>query len=156
MPTPSGQKVVVGHVDLSEGDPGVRTQIGLTVLAVRRGTQEELAANGPDVDAEDRDTTPYYIDARFANEGGNAVARNLDAGLEDGDGNLVPRTVVFAAGNVEFEPCREIREGTLQPGESYESCTLVLVPEGAEPEKVHFLSDKGPDTPPEFVYWATE
>ena len=49
-PHPLGTEATVGHVDRSAGDPGVRTQIGLTVLAVRKGTQEELTANGLEVD----------------------------------------------------------------------------------------------------------
>ena len=155
-PHPLGTEAIVGHVDRSAGDPGVRTQIGLTVLAVRKGTQEELTANGLEVDKEDRTATPYYVDARFANKGENAVKRNLDVGLEDEDGNLVPRTLVFGVGNETFEPCREVVEGTLEPGESYESCTFVLVPEGTDVARAYFLSDEGPDEEPQFVYWAIE
>ena len=59
-------------------------------------------------------------------------------------------------GRARGEPCPEIFEGTLKPGESYESCTLVLVPEGVDVAEVHFLSDNGSDRAPEFVYWATE
>jgi hypothetical protein len=153
---PLGTEVVVGHNDLSGGEPGVRTQIGLTVLTVRTGTQDELAANGLRVDPEDRTATPYYVDARFANKGSNAVKRSLDVGLEDSEGNLVPRTLIFGVGSGSFEPCNEVSKGTLKPGESYESCTFVLVPDGVDIDKVHFLSDHGPDEPPEFVYWATE
>lgn len=153
---PLGTEVVVGQHDVSEGEPGVRTQIGLTVLAVRTGTQQELEANGLQVDSEDKGATPYYVDARFANKGPNAVKRSLDVGLEDSDGNLLPRTLIFGLGTDPFKPCTEVTEGTLKPGESYESCTLVLVPEGRDVDKVHFLSDNGPGEPPDFVYWATE
>jgi hypothetical protein len=153
---PLGTEVVVGHNDVSGGQPGVRTQIGLTVLAVRTGTQQELEENGLEVDPEDETATPYYVEARFANRGPNTVKRNLDVGLEDSDGNLVPRTLIFGAGGGSFEPCEEVTQGTLKPGESYESCTLVLVPEGVDVARVHYLSDEGPDEPPEFVYWATE
>ncbi len=155
-PHPLGEEVVVGHVDRSGGDPGVRTRIGLTVLAVRKGTQEELAANGLEVDPVDRTATPYYVDARFENQGPNAVRRTLRVGLEDDDGNLVHSTLVFGLGDVAFEPCRTIAEGTLEPGESYESCTLFLVPDGVDVAKVEFLSDRGPGEEPEFVYWAVE
>lgn len=41
------------------------------------------------------------------------------------------------------------------PGESFEGCTLFLVPEGREPSKVSFLPhDPGNET--EFVYWNVE
>ena len=153
---PLGTEVLVGHVDVSGGDPGVRTQIGLTVLRVRTGTQRELASNGLEIDPEDRNSTPYYVDARFANKGGHAVERNLDVGLEDTDGNLVPGTLIFGFGDSTFRPCPSVTEGTLEPGQSYESCTLVLVPAGVEVGKVNFLSDNGPGREPEFVYWETE
>ena len=153
---PLGTEVLVGHEDVSGGAPGVRTQIGLTVLAVRRGTQEELAANGLEVDDDARDATPYYVDARYANRGERAVKRNLSVGLEDTDGDLMGRTLIFGLGAGEpFAPCPRVLEGTLEPGESYESCTLVLVPDGVDVGRVHFLSTS-PGEEPEFVYWATE
>ena len=155
-PHPLGTEVVVGHTDMRSGGAGVRTRIGLTVLRVRTGTQQELAANGLEVEPEDRTATPYYVDARFANRGPNAVGKSLRVGLEDSDGNLVPSTLVFGLGDEPFEPCPTVTDGTLKPGESYESCTLVLVPDGVDVEKVEFLSDKGPDEEPEFVYWAVE
>jgi hypothetical protein len=153
---PLGSEVVVGHTDVSGGLPGVRTRIGLTVLAVRTGTQQELAANGLEVEPEDRSATPYYVDARFANRGPKAVAKNLSVGLEDSDGNRIPSTLLFDFGGEPFERCPRTTEGTLRPGESYESCTLVLVPDGVEVGRVEFLSDRGPDQEPEFVYWAVE
>jgi hypothetical protein len=149
---PLGTEVVVGHVDASEGEPGVRTTIGMTVLAVRTGTQEELASNGLEVD--DTDATPHYIDARFANRGPNAVKRNLTVGLEDTRGNLIGRTLVFGLAEGDFRPCQSVTTGVLQPGESYESCTLALVPAGVEPGRVQFLSDNGPGREPAFVYWS--
>jgi hypothetical protein len=155
-PHPLGTEVLVGHRDFSGGQPGVRTRIGLTVLAVRKGTQDELAANGLEVEPADRSATPFYIDARFTNRGPNAVERTLTVGLEDSEGNLVASTLFFGLGSEPFELCPRITEGTLKPGESYESCTLVLVPDGVEPAKVEFLSDRGPDEEPEFVYWAVE
>ena len=155
-PHPLGTQVVVGHTDVSEGSPGVRTQVGLTVLAVRKGTQQELAANGLEVEPEDRTATPYYVDARFTNRGPNAVGKNLRDGLEDSDGNRIPSTLLFDFGNEPFEPCPSVTTGTLEPGDSYEGCTLVLVPDGIDPARVEFLSDRGPDREPQFVYWAVE
>lgn len=151
-PHPLGTEVVVGVNDASGGR---RTRLGLTVLAVRTGTQAELEENGLEVDPEDRTATPYYIDARFANEGPNEVDRGLDVGVEDGDGNLIHATVIFSFGDESFEPCPE-DEGTLAPGESVETCSLVIVPHGVDPDRVYFLSDEGPDEEPEFVYWAVE
>lgn len=152
-PHPLGTEVVVGYAG---GSPAVRTRLGLTVLAVRTGTQQELEANGIDVEPEDRTATPYYIDARFSNKGPNAVDRSLGVGLEDSDGNHFSRLIVIGFGTEPFEPCPENTDGTLEPGESFESCTLVLVPDGLEVAKVYYLSDNGPDEAPEYVYWTTE
>jgi hypothetical protein len=153
-----GEEAPVGYGERDDKGAytGVRTTIGLTVLAVRKGTQEELKEHGFEVDAEARDTTPYYVDARFENQGDQPVKRNLDVSLEDADGNLIGRTLVFNYGNKPYKPCTEVTEGTLKPGESYESCTLFLVKEGVEVGKVSYLSDNGPDKEPEFVYWESE
>jgi hypothetical protein len=69
-PHPLGTEVLVGHTDYSEGQSGVWTRIGLSVLAVRTGTREDLEAIGH----EDKDVTPYYIDARFVNKGPKRAA----------------------------------------------------------------------------------
>lgn len=152
-----GQKAVVGHVELTgTGKRGKTTQVGLTVLRVRKGTQEELKKNGLTVGKDSQDTVPYYVDARFENQGTQTVKRSLDVSLEDSDGNLIGRTLFFNYGDRPFPPCTEITEGAFKPGESYESCTLTLVPDGVEVGKVSFLSDKGADTPPEFVYWEAK
>jgi hypothetical protein len=152
-----GDSAVVGYNEPDEsGGRGVSTKLEITVLDVRQGTQDELSDAGFEVDEEDRDTTPYYVDARYENVGDGTVKRNLDVSLEDSDGNLVGSTLIFDYGNKGFPSCENVTEGKLGPGDSYESCTLFLVPEGIEVGKVSFLSDMGADTPPEFVYWAVE
>ena len=45
------------------------------MLGVRKGTQEELSAGGLEVDDKDKDTTPYYVDARYTNRGTAKVKR---------------------------------------------------------------------------------
>ena len=124
------------------GDP---TQLAITVSAVRRGTQEELKEGGLEVDAEDRDATPYYIDARYENRGSAPLKRNMDVSVEGPDGQSLPSTVVFNFGGQPFKPCRDVSEGTMKQGESFEDCTLVLVPEGDEVDTVLFVSQKAND-----------
>jgi hypothetical protein len=152
-----GDPAVVGFNQSDDsGGRGVSTQLEITVLDVRQGTQDELADGGFEIDEEDQDTTPYYVDARYENVGDGTVTRNIDVSLEDSDGNLIGSTLIFDYGNKGFPPCEDVTEGKLAPGDSYESCTLFLVPEGTDVGKVSFLSDKGPDTEPEFVYWESE
>jgi hypothetical protein len=154
---PLGEEVPVGYNEATDtGERGPNTTIGLTVLAVRQGTQQELTDGGFEVDPEDQNKTPYYIDARYENQGEETVTRNLGVSLEDSDGNLIGSTLIFDFGDKGFEPCQRVSEGELAPGDSYESCTLFLVPEGVELGQVSFLSDNGPGNEPEFVYWKTE
>jgi hypothetical protein len=138
------------------GARGASTTIELTVLAVRQGTQDELKAGGYEIDPEDQSTTPYYVDARFENTGEETITRNLDVSLEDSDGNLIGRTLIFDYGGKPFEKCPEVTKGDFAPGDSYESCTLYLVPEGIDVGQVSFLSDNGEGVEPEFVYWESE
>ena len=149
---PLGEKATVGY---SQTDPQARTMLGVTVLAIRKGTQQQLEDGGYEVDEDARDTTPYYVDVRYENQGQSTVKRNLPISLEDSDGNLIGSTLIFNYGGEPFMPCTDVNEGELAPGQSYESCTLFLVPEGKDVGKVSFLSDNGPGNEPEFVYWES-
>jgi hypothetical protein len=152
-----GEGVAVGWNERDAvGARGVDTTLEVTVLDVREGTHDELTDAGFEVDEEDRDTTPYYVDARYENTGDGTITRNLDVSLEDSDGNLIGSTLIFDYGNKGFPPCENVTDGKLKPGQTYESCTLFLVPEGIELGQVSFLSDEGADVPPEFVYWDVE
>jgi hypothetical protein len=152
---PLGEEAVAGYGERNDAGAytGVRTTLGITVLAVRKGTQDDLTKAGFEVDEDARDSTPYYVDVRYENQGQATVERNFSVSLEDEDGNLLPSTLIFNFGDRPFEPCEAVKEGKLAPGESYESCTLVLVPEGADVGQVSYLSDNGPDKEPEFLYW---
>lgn len=152
-----GEAAVVGYNERTEtGARGPDTTIEITVLDVTEGTLEDLTSAGFEVDEEAGDSTPYYVDARYENQGDETVQRTLNVSLEDKDGNLIGTTLVFDYGDAGFEPCDKVSEGDFAPGDSYEGCTLFLVPEGVEIGKVIFLSDKGADTEPEFVYWEVE
>jgi hypothetical protein len=147
-----GAEAVVEHTQIGEGGALTATTLGITVLAVREGTQQELEQGGFTLDPEEQSTTPYYVDVRYENQGTEAIKRQLDVGLEDEDGDLIGSTVIIDLGGAPFEQCPKISEGDLAPGESYESCTLFLVPEGSGPSKVSFLP-YDPENETEFVYW---
>lgn len=152
-----GETVTVGYNQRTDtGARGVDTSLEITVTSVEEGSHDDLTDAGFEVDAEDRDTTPYYVTARYENVGDGTVERNIGVSLEDSDGNLIGSTLVFDYGDTGFPPCESVDEGEFAPGDSYESCTLVLVPDGVEVSKVSFLSDEGEDAEPEFVYWETE
>lgn len=149
-----GETVTVGYNERTDtGARGVDTSLEITVLSVEEGSHDDLTDAGFEVDAEDRDTTPYYVHARYENVGDETVERNVGVGLEDSDGNLIGSTLVFDYGDKGFPPCESVDGGDFAPGDSYESCTLVLVPDGVDVGRVSFLSDEGADAEPEFVYW---
>jgi hypothetical protein len=136
-----GKPATVDFTSPASGDTkAVDTKVEVTVLGVRKGTQEELAAGGLQVDDEDKDTTPYYVDARYGNKGTAPVKRSFSVAMEDTDGQSVPTTLIFGIGNEPFEKCEAVRDGNVAPGESYESCTLFLVPKGSTPDVVRFVS----------------
>jgi hypothetical protein len=136
-----GTSATVDYVTQASGDtPAVDTKLEVTALAVRKGTQEELASGGLQVDDKDKDTTPYYVDARYANKGTGKVKRTLSVSMEDADGNSIPTTLIFGTTDAPFKPCVNVNDGTLELGQSYESCTLFLVPKGAELGVVRFVS----------------
>jgi len=150
-----GEEAVVEHTQIGGGGDAPRTTLAITVLAVRKGTQQELEQGGFVLDPEEKSATPYYVDVRYENQGAEAISRQLGVSLEDQDGNLISATTIISLGGPPFEQCPKTAEGELAPGESYESCTLFLVPEGSEPSKVSFLP-YDPESETEFVYWDVE
>ena len=148
-----GTKAVVTHTQIASGaQKAATTTLGITVLKVRKGTQQELTQGGLKVDAKNTSDTPYYVDVRYANQGSTAITRSLDVSLEDQDGNLITPVLIFNYGGKPFAKCPAINGGEVAPGSSYESCTLFLVPKGKEPSRVSFLP-YDPKKETQFVYW---
>jgi hypothetical protein len=153
---PLGKEAVVEHAQIKTGGGTTKATVGITVLKVTRGTQEELKQGGLEVDdPEERSATPYYVDVRYENQGSQPIKRELQVGLEDQDGNLISATTIISFGGPPFARCKRADDGEVAPGESYESCTLFLVPEGEEPSRVSFLP-YNPEEETEFVYWAVK
>ena len=153
-----GTEAIIAYTAQASGTtPAVDTSLGVTVLAVRAGTQAELVAGGFKVDDKDKTSTPYYVDARYSNKGKGSLPRSLSVSMEDTKGNSVPTTLVFDLGGTPFAPCKDNNDtaSTLEPGQSYETCTLFLVPKGTKLDKVRFVS-QAPDATITLTYWATK
>ena len=74
---PLGTKAVVTHTQIASGDEkAATTTLGITVLRVRKGTQQELTKGGFTVDAKNKSDTPYYVDVRYENTGSAAIKRS--------------------------------------------------------------------------------
>jgi hypothetical protein len=148
-----GETVSVGYADASDQ---TSTTLDVTVLDVREGTQDELSEGGLEVDPEDQSSTPYYVDAKYENTGDGTVPRSMDVSLEDADGNLINSVVIFDFGDQGFAPCENVSDGNLKPGDSFEDCTLFLVPEGLEVSQVSFFATPKVGEPSVFIYWDIE
>ena len=146
-----GQEAVVEHAPFTD-PPSSPTDLGITVLGVRPGTIEELETIF-ELDLEERTKAPYYVDVRFENDGEETIERELSVSMEDQDGNLISPVVIFDFGGPPYESCTDNTEGQLAPGESFETCTLFLVPEGRRAARVSFLPNV-PGEETDWVYWA--
>lgn len=149
---PLGQEAVVEHANVSPGT-GPTTTLGVTALAVRTGTMAELEDGGFEVDPEDQEKTPTYVDVRYVNKGSQAIDRELRVSMEDADGNLISPVVVFNYGNLVYEPCPDNTEGELAPGDSFDSCVLFFVGRSTKAARVSFLPHV-PGKETDWVYWA--
>lgn len=149
-----GTEATVAYTATASGStPAANTTLGITVTKVRIGSLDDLTAAG--LEPDDKNTTPYYVDVHYTNKGNGPVTKNLDVGMEDSDGNSIPTTLDFAFGAGPFALCEEVTKGTLDPGASYDSCTLLLVPKGKTPDRVRFVS-QGPDNKITFTDWAVK
>ena len=121
------------------------------VVDVREGTTTELEEAGFSLDPHEKAAAAYYVDVAFENAGDAAVAPHAPGG-EDPDGNLIHAlTIIDLGGGQPFEQCVGVPE-EVAPGETTAGCTIVLVPEGVEMERI-FYHAGGSDG---FIYWETE
>ena len=119
----------------------------VAVTDVRRGSVSELA-EAFELDADEKDMTPYYVDVTFTNDGDGVVDLHTPSGV-DGDDNLLQPLVVIAIGDAPaYDPCPALAE-TLAAGASTSGCAIVLVPQDVELERVSYLGGTGQD----FEYW---
>ncbi|MEO7664281.1 MAG: hypothetical protein ABIV26_04085 [Candidatus Limnocylindrales bacterium] len=150
-----GTEVVVDHGDSSGDFQGKTTSLAITVKAVRTGTIDELVAGGYDLDDAQKAKTPMYVDVRFENRGAETIDRNMRVSLEDQNGDLISPVVIFDYGADPFAACPDLATGVFKPGESFESCTLFLVPKDRPAARVSFLPYvPGKDT--DWAYWAVK
>lgn len=120
----------------------------VTVTDVREGSVAELEEGGFSIDADQQDSTPYYVDVTFENDG-DAPVEPRSPGGEDPDENLISALAVIDLGGPAYEPCPGIPE-KVAPGETAEGCAIVLVPDGIELERISYFTGGTDD---DFIYW---
>ncbi|HEY4332042.1 MAG TPA: hypothetical protein VGM78_05715, partial [Ilumatobacteraceae bacterium] len=151
-----GTEADVAYTSPASGSTAaVDTTVGVTVLAVRQGTQDELTAGGIQVDDDAKDATPYYVDVRYANKGTGAATRTMTVSMEDNKGDDVPTTLIFALDSDPFTKCPDVSTGAFNPGDTYPGCTLFLVPKGRSAGVVRFVS-QAPDATITFTDWEAK
>jgi hypothetical protein len=144
-----GRRAVTDYVDYGEKN-AKPTKIGVSVLKVRKGSISDF--KDFDLDAKQRKTVPYYVDAKFENLGTFALTRHLmQPSIEDSDGNeYKPTQLIVLSGT--FKPCPEYSDAKLKPGESFTGCSPVLLPKGKAFERVRFDGDVTKDP----VFWGAQ
>jgi hypothetical protein len=144
-----GRGAVAAFVDYGTSNRSRKTKVGVRVHEVRKGRIADF--EGFDLEPAQRRAVPYYVDATFENRGSFALSRNLlRASLEDTDGREYrPTTLVVLGGS--FRRCPQAGRAVLDPGGSFDGCSVVLLPEDARPGRVRFQGDVTEDP----VYWKT-
>jgi hypothetical protein len=144
-----GQRAVTGFVDYGSKNTEP-TKVGVSVLKVRKGRIADF--KDFDLDAKQKKTVPYYIDAKYENLGSFALTRHLlEPSIEDSDGNeYKPLTLIVLSGT--FKPCPEASDSKLKPGASFTGCAPILLPKGAAFERVRFDGDVTKDP----VFWGAQ
>jgi len=144
-----GQRAVTDYVDYGAKNTKP-TKVGVTVLKVRKGSLSDF--KDFDLDAKQKKTVPYYVDAKFENLGSFALTRHLmEPSIEDSDGNeYKPLTLIVLSGT--FKPCPESSAAKLKPGASFTGCASILLPKGTAFGRVRFNGDVTKDP----TYWEAQ
>jgi hypothetical protein len=142
---PLGERAVVDYIQY--GPPEIKTQLGVTVAKVRKGKLADF--KDFNLDAEQKNAVPYYVDTRFENLGSEPLDRNLiEPSAEDADGQEYASTTLIVL-NGTFKPCPDASEKKLQPGDAFTGCATIFIPNGKELERVRFEGDVTKDP----VFW---
>jgi hypothetical protein len=144
-----GQRAVTDYVDYGEKDTKP-TKVAVSVLKVRKGSIADF--KDFDLDAKQKKSVPYYVDAKFENLGSFALTRHLmEPSIEDSDGNeYKPLQLIILSGT--FKPCPESSDAKLKPGASFTGCAPILLPKGTAFERVRFDGDVTKDP----VFWGAQ
>ena len=143
-----GDSVEIDFYPSGESEPNGSGTIKVT--GIRAGTTAELEGAGFSLDPNEQAAKVYYVDATFANQGDETVTPN-DVGGEDPDGALINALVVIDLGAEPFAPCPGV-PSEVAAGEEASGCTIILVPDGIEMERINYHPGGSDD----FVYWKLE
>jgi hypothetical protein len=143
-----GDRAEVDYIEYGASeDKNKQVKLGVSVVKVREGKISDF--KDFNLDADQRASVPYYVDAKFENLGDVALTRHLlEPAVEDTDGQEY-RAINLIVLSGTFKPCPEYSEKKLGPGESFTGCSAILLPKGKELERVRFQGDVTKDP----VFW---
>jgi hypothetical protein len=146
---PLGKRAVTDYIDYTGAEPK-KSKLAVTIVKVRKGKISDL--KDFDLDAKQKKTVPYYIDAKYENLGKFALTRHLiEPSVEDRDGEeFRPIQLIVLSGT--FKPCPEYSDAKLKPGESFTGCSPVLLPKGKQFDRVRFEGDVTKDP----LFWRPQ
>jgi hypothetical protein len=146
---PLGKRAVTDYIDYTGAKPR-KSKLGVTVVKVRKGKISDL--KDFDLDAKQKKTVPYYVDAKYENLGKVALTRHLiEPSIEDRDGQeYLPIQLIVLSGT--FKPCPEYSDAKLKPGESFSGCSPVLLPKSKQFDRVRFEGDVTKDP----LFWRPQ
>jgi hypothetical protein len=146
---PLGERAVTDYVDYTGAEPK-KSRLGVTVVKVRKGKISDL--KDFDLDAKQKKTVPYYVDAKYENLAKVALTRHIiEPTIEDRDGQeYAPIQLIVLSGT--FKPCPDVSDAKLKPGESFTGCAPVLLPKGKQFDRVRFEGDVTKDP----LFWRPE
>ena len=127
---PLGKRAVTDYVDYTGAEPK-KTKLAVNVIKVRKGKISDF--KDFDLDAKQKKTVPYYVDAKF----------------ENGD-EFQPIQLIILSGS--FAPCPEYSDAKLKPGESFTGCSPILLPKGKQFDRVRFEGDVTKDP----LFWRPQ
>jgi hypothetical protein len=146
---PLGKRAVTDYVDYTGAEPK-KSKLGVTIVKVRKGKISDF--KDFDLDAKQKKTVPYYIDAKYENLGKVALTRHIiEPTIEDRDGQeYAPIQLIVLSGS--FKPCPDVSDAKLKPGESFTGCAPVLLPKGKQFDRVRFEGDVTKDP----LFWRPQ
>jgi len=124
-----GDRAVVDYVEYGASeDKNKQVKLGVSLVKVRNGKISDF--KDFDLEADERASVPYYIDAKFENLGDVALTRHLlEPAVEDSDGQEY-RAIDLIVLSGTLKPCPEYSEKKPGPGESFTGCPAILLPKG--------------------------
>ena len=146
---PLGKRAVTDYIDYTGAEPK-KSKLGVTIVKVRKGKISDL--KDFDLDAKQKKTVPYYIDAKYENLGKVALTRHIiEPTIEDRDGEeFRPIQLIVLSGT--FKPCPDVSDAKLKPGQSFTGCAPVLLPKGKQFDRVKFEGDVTKDP----LFWRPQ